>query len=119
MSTVETDPNGKAANEKGSKLDTGKPPVMQGCIRYFPRALEVIAKISLKGAKKYTWKGWESVEDGQNRYADARGRHELAIGRGEVYDDQPGGTDELHLGQVAWNALAELELFLRDNEKSA
>lgn len=117
MLRLETDPNGMAANEKGAKLDTGKPPVMRGAIRYFPRALRVIAQISAKGAKKYTWKGWESVPDGEQRYADARGRHELAIGEGKVWDDEPGGTGELHLGQVAWNACAELELFLRNNEK--
>jgi hypothetical protein len=113
----ESDPNGKSDKEPGSKLDAGKAPVMRGVIRYFPRALEVIARISEKGAKKYSWKGWESVPGGQERYADARGRHELAIGRGEVYDTSPGGTGELHLGQVSWNALAELELYLRDTNK--
>jgi hypothetical protein len=116
-SMSEKDPNGKSDKEPGSKLDAGKAPVMQGAIRYFPRALEVVARISEKGAKKYSWKGWESVPDGINRYADARGRHELAIGRGEVSDDSPGGTGELHLGQVAWNAMAELELYLRSLEK--
>ena len=109
----EYDPNGKQAKEPGSKLDSGKIPVMQGAIHYFPRALEVIARISMKGAEKYAWKGWETVPDGENRYANARGRHELAIGRGEIYDDKDGGIGELHLGQVAWNSLAELELFLR------
>lgn len=113
---VEVDPTGVAPNTPGAKLDAGKAPVMQGVIRYFPRALEIVARISEKGAKKYTWKGWESVPDGQDRYANARGRHELALGRGEIMDDSPGGTGELHLGQVAWNALAELELYLRSLE---
>jgi hypothetical protein len=72
---VEKDPNGIPASTPGAKLDTGKAPVMRGCIRYFPRALAVVAKISQKGARKYSWKGWEQVPDGENRYADARGRH--------------------------------------------
>lgn len=115
----EIDPNGKKPHEPGAKLDTGKAPVMRGVLRYFPRALEHVAAVSAKGAAKYAWKGWETVPDGVDRYADARGRHELAIGRGEVYDDSPGGTGELHLAQVAWNALAELELFLREQESAA
>lgn len=113
---LEEDPNGLKAQVPGAKMDAGKVPVMRGAIRYFPRALSVVAAISDKGARKYSWKGWESVPDGEVRYADARGRHELAIGRGELIDDSPGGTGELHLGQVAWNALAELELFLRRTE---
>ena len=118
MATTEQDPHGLSPNQPGAKLDNGKAPVMQGAVRYFPRALEHVARVSAVGARKYAWKGWESVPDGENRYADARGRHELALGRGEVLDDKPGGTGELHLAQVAWNALAELELYLRRIEKN-
>lgn len=115
----EADPSGRAAHLPGSKLDAGKAPVMRGVIRYFPRALAAVAYVSECGARKYAWNGWETVPDGQDRYADARGRHELALGRGEWSDDGPNGTGQPHLAQVAWNALAELELRLRQREAQA
>src|SRR3990167_8758338 len=55
---TETDPNGIPAKQPGSKLDSGKSPVMQGVLQYFPRAILEIAKVSQAGAAKYTWKGW-------------------------------------------------------------
>jgi hypothetical protein len=111
---VEADPTGKVAHEPGAKLDQGKPPVWRGCIDYFPRALEAVSIVSQVGAEKYSWKGWESVEDGPNRYSDALSRHLTAKGRGEQYDPQ---TKLLHSAQVAWNALAVLELELREGAK--
>ncbi len=107
---AERDPNGTPPNQPGAKLDAGKAPVMRGAVQYFPRALEAVAGVSLFGATKYTWNGWESVPDGVNRYSDAMGRHLT----GEAVD---GPTDPetglLHAAQVAWNALARLELMLR------
>jgi len=95
--------------QAGVKYDNNKPPVMRGVIRYFPRALREVAKVSQAGARKYTWEGWRTVPDGENRYADARARHELAYAQGEFLD---GETETPHLAQVAWNALAELELVM-------
>src|SRR2546425_680986 len=71
----EKDPNGLNAKEPGSKLDSGKVNVLRGCIQYFPRALLEVARVSQKGAEKYSWRGWESVPDGIQRYGDALGRH--------------------------------------------
>lgn len=112
----ETDPNGKNPHEPGAKLDVGKPPIFRGLLDYFPRALLSVSNVSAVGASKYAWKGWEDVPDGFNRYSDAMGRHILSEGRGELYDDGPGGTGLLHASQVAWNALARLELLLRSLE---
>lgn len=106
----ELDPNGKSAKEKGSKLDHGKSPVSRGVLQYFPRALKEVANISQFGANKYVWKGWEQVPDGINRYGDALGRHILD----EEIDGPIDPTTGLrHAAQVAWNALARLELILR------
>ena len=107
----ERDPNGISPNQPGAKLDAGKAPVIRGALQYFPRAIEAVSHVSLFGATKYTWNGWESVPDGVNRYSDAMGRHLI----GESID---GPTDPAtglsHAAQVAWNALARLELMLRD-----
>ncbi len=96
------------------KYDGGKAPIYRGALSYFPRAIELVAAVSLFGATKYAWKGWESVDDGVNRYSDALVRHLASEGKGEVVDTDSG---LLHAGHAAWNALARCELILRDMEK--
>jgi len=105
----EVDPHGTPPSAPGAKLDAGKAPVLRGALRYFPRALTAIAEVSDFGAKKYTWNGWESVPDGINRYGDALARHMLVDG----LDAQSGLS---HAAHAAWNALARLELILRQEE---
>lgn len=110
---TEKDPNGLGQHVRGAKMDGGKPPIARGVLQYFPRALQAVANLSLKGAEKYTWKGWESVPDGHNRYSDALARHLLYEEIEGPWDDGEGGSGELHATAVAWNALARLELLLR------
>jgi hypothetical protein len=111
---TEFSPDASALIEKGAtKYDGGKPAVYQGAIGYFPRAIREVSAVSTFGASKYAWKGWEQVPDGFNRYSDALGRHLLQEASGEDID---GDSGLLHAAQVAWNALARLELKLRENE---
>jgi hypothetical protein len=107
---AEQDPNGKKPGEPGAKLDAGKAPIFQGLLDYFPRALESVSMVSLAGSKKYAWKGWEAVPDGFNRYSNALGRHLL---KEQTEGDVDAETGCLHAAQIAWNALARLELKLR------
>lgn len=107
---TESDPTGRSSHTPGAKLDAGKVPILQGALEYFPNALREVAQVSYVGAKKYTWKGWETVPDGINRYGNALARHLLAT---EMYDAD---TGMLHAAQVAWNALARLELILREQK---
>src|SRR5690349_21554947 len=93
------------------KYDGGKAPINRGCISYFPRAIEAVASVSAFGASKYAWKGWEGVDDGYNRYSDAMVRHVASEGKGEVLDPDSG---LLHAAHTAWNALARLELLIRE-----
>lgn len=114
MSTEEytNDPQDKIA--KGAvKYDGGKAPIFRGAISYFPRAIEAVAAVSSFGATKYAWKGWDNVADGFNRYSDAMVRHLANEGKGEVLDPD---SRFLHAAHTAWNALARLELLLRDTE---
>lgn len=98
------------------KMDEGKPGAFSGVIQRFPRALMGVARVSTFGKNKYgTWDGWENVDDGFRRYKDAGFRHELYAAMGEEIDPDSGTL--LHLEQVAWNALATLELYLREKEK--
>jgi hypothetical protein len=82
-------------------------------VGYFPRALAAVAMVSEHGATKYTWKGWETVPDGINRYGDALARHLCAEARGELFDHD---SRCLHAAHAAWNALARLEMILREKD---
>lgn len=113
--TKESDPTGLDPHTPGAKMDAGKSPVVQGAIQYFPRALMAIADVSLIGAVKYAWNGWEAVPDGYSRYSNAMGRHLLK----EAFELRDEDTGALHAAQVAWNALARLELLLRLQEAIA
>ena len=117
---TEVDPNGIAAGVKGAKLDAGKPAVWRGLLDYFPRACIAVADVSTRGAQKYSWKGWEEVKDGEHRYADALARHIIKESIDGLYDIGPGGLGKevLHSAQIAWNALARLELILRRLENA-
>lgn len=108
----EKDPNGLDPKQGGAKLDAGKSPVWQGLLDYFPRACEAVALVSAGGAAKYSWKGWETVDDGVNRYNNALGRHQLKLSIEGEYDAE----GFLHRAQIAWNALAALELWLRQQD---
>jgi hypothetical protein len=107
----ETDPNGIDQHAPGAKLDAGKlrpALVLDG----FANALEAVIKVGTDGAAKYTDNGWKEVANGFARYSDAEGRHRLKRGKGETHDKDSGS---LHLAHEAWNALAKLELYLKDN----
>lgn len=108
------------SNEIGKKYDDGKPPVVRGMLHYFPRAIKEVAKCSLGGKLKYdvaySDQNWSRVEDGEGRYIDACGRHLLAMSTEGEFDlemQRCVNLDIYHAAQVAWNALAHLELVLR------
>lgn len=108
----EVDPNGKAANESGSKLDAGKNRLSL-VLFGFSRALKAVGEVGTYGANKYTDNGWMEVPDGERRYSDAMLRHLLQEASGERCDQD---TGLLHAAHAAWNALARLDLMIRDAE---
>lgn len=109
---VERDPLGRSANEPGSKLDAGKCRlglVLNG----FSRALNEVGRVGTYGANKYTPNGWVSVPNGPERYTDAMYRHLLREAAGEALDPD---TQLHHAAHAAWNALARLDLLMREAE---
>lgn len=108
---AEADPNGKQPGELGAKLDMHKIPALRGALQYFPRAILAVAAVSDFGARKYAWKGWETVPDGAQRYGDALARHLLLESSDGEFDADSG---LMHAAHAAWNALARLELLLRE-----
>jgi len=117
---AEADPSGKKPFEPGAKLDLGKAPVAQGATAYFPRAIAAVAEVSAFGASKYAWNGWETVSDGITRYENALARHQIAAAAEGGFENRHTSADKdsglLHAAHAAWNALAVLELILREQE---
>jgi len=114
FASLEADPNGKRPNDAGAKLDAGKNRlglVMCG----FARALQEVGKVGTYGAGKYTDNGWIEVPDGERRYTDAMLRHLMREAAGE---DRDPDTGLRHAAHTAWNALARLDLALRDADRS-
>ncbi len=111
-SPTEADPHGLDAHTPGAKVDAGKP--FAGLLGLFGRALLAVAEVSTAGAKKYTRGGWQHVPEGETRYTDALWRHLLQQGGDISRRDPQLGT--FHMAQVVWNALAALELHLRNLE---
>jgi hypothetical protein len=110
---MERDPSGKDQHEPGAKVDAGKPRVSM-VLNAFPRALWDIACVGSFGAQKYTDGGWQTVPNALERYEDAGYRHKLYRAAGEEIDPD---SKLLHLSHEAWNALAVLELYLREKAK--
>lgn len=108
-----------AATGGGRKMDDGKAPILQGFLRYFPRAVIGVAWVSEYGDRKYAGPNgphytdnWARVANGLDRYGDADARHTLKRHIEGEYDVKDSGL--AHLQQKAWNAMAELERALRD-----
>lgn len=104
----------------GKKSDKDLPPIVQGCLAYFPKALLAVADVSKMGALKYNVpyadKNWARVPDGYNRYTDALGRHLAKEHIEGLYDAE---SNLLHAAHAAWDALARLELLLNDGNLPA
>lgn len=109
----ERDPNGIDQHAPGAKLDHGKLRI-DLIIDLMPLALLGVAEVGTFGANKYTEGGWQHVPNGQQRYRAAGDRHRLKRSTGEILD--PDSKLE-HLKHEAWNRLAELELYLRQEQQ--
>lgn len=110
----EVDPTGRKSSDAGAKLDAGKNRI--GLVMFgFARALQEVGKVGTYGSKKYSDNGWMQVPDGESRYTDAMLRHLMKEAVGEEKDTDSG---LLHAAQVAWNALARLELMMRNREET-
>ena len=97
-------------HQPGAKIDQGKPR-MHLITGGMARALTEVAKVGTFGAQKYTDNGWLVVPDGFRRYEDAQQRHAALRHMDEEHDRESGLS---HLAHEAWNALAKLDLYLRE-----
>lgn len=97
----------------GIKDDSAKPMVVQGFMQYFPNAIAEVARVSEFGARKYAWGNWQFVDAGIERYTEALGRHLLAT---DLVDNE---SNLLHAAHIAWNAMARLELILKEKKNDS
>lgn len=115
----EADPSGKDPHTAGAKLDAGKIDpslILEG----MPRALMEVAKVGTYGAVKYSRHGWLAVPMGITRYTAALDRHRLKEkieGKFDLDAKRDDGVAVRHAAQLAWNALARLELMLIEEEQ--
>lgn len=111
---TEKDPDGLTPDQPGAKLDAGK--CRAGLVLGgFARALHAVGEVGTYGANKYSDNGWMQVNNGVSRYTDALWRHMLAEAQGQERDFD---TRLLHAAHAAWNALARLDLILREIERT-
>ena len=110
VTAIEADPNGLAPSAPGAKLDAGKP--RASLLKQFGLALLEVAKVATGGAAKYSAGGWQFVEDGIERYDNAKWRHALT----EHYQPIDPDFGLLHAAHEAWDALAKLELMCRERD---
>lgn len=85
-------------------------PLATGCFDYFPRALAAIAELSKHGNDKHNpGQPLHWSRDKSNDHADCLARHLLERGK---LDEIAPGVKVRHSTQMAWRALALLELEL-------
>lgn len=99
---------------RGVKHDNGKPEPRL-VLGSMARAILAVSEVASYGAKKYSPDNWLLVDDAMERYTDAGDRHRLMSSHHDN-DDESG---LLQLAHAAWNALAVLELKLRDIDMAA
>lgn len=99
--------------KEGIKHSSNKIP-MSILLKQFPNALQAVALSGLYGHKKYEdhdkdYLNYKRV-GGEDTYLDAGLRHQLLC---KPEQEESGLPPKFH---VAWNALADLEIFLENNE---
>lgn len=99
-----------------------KPDVYSGVLYRFPRSMLEIAKVSAFGTKKHNVhaadRSYMDIPNAFDVYSAAVSRHLIneAIEGPVNLDPNDGGM--LHAAQLAWDALARLEIFLRNREQN-
>lgn len=85
-------------------------------VQDMPRAIEALARVmtwALSGEKGYAESDWLHVPDGIQKYHGGLHRHDNKEMRGQTLDDESGLHHAIH---TAWNAMARVELILREEE---
>jgi hypothetical protein len=92
-------------------IDHSKIKVWEGAINYFPHALMEVARVSQGGAEKHgvTMADPSWPDEPVEHHTNALTRHLVSLSEGEI-NEEDGGV--YHRAQLAWRALASLEIVL-------
>jgi len=103
---VSTETDSQALKADAGKLQWSL--VTRGCANALLGIVKVmtVAVTPKPEGRGYAPDSWKLVPDAKKRYEDALFRHLSAIARGEVWDDGPEGTGQLHWDCVATNAFS-------------
>lgn len=88
-------------------------PLFTGVLKYFPDALEEVAKASMAGNKQHLDGQplhWDKTKSMQQE--DSLLRHLNDVAKGIEVDDD----GVLHRAKIAWRALASLQIYLEQNK---
>jgi len=98
--------NGSPCGEVALRYNSGKPSFHY--ILFFPRVIELLAKIFEGGEHKYDYCNWRKGGNPDKSYLDAAMRH-LAKwqGKGEIFDED---YKTHHIGHAIWNLMVLFEL---------
>lgn len=105
--------------DSGVKHDSDKLPYFTVLFKQFPNALREVVKCSAAGHEKYKatdldWQNFSRVDRAETRYKDAMLRHMTEEG---VVEDMSAYGEVTHEAAVVWNALADLEIKLRNEAR--
>jgi hypothetical protein len=101
------------ASKEGRKIGKVR---MDLVMQDMPRAIEGLARVMTWALeeKGYKESDWLTVPDGIGKYHGGLHRHDNKEMRGQTFDDE---SNLHHAYHTAWNAMARLELILRDEEE--
>jgi len=110
-----------STHTKAAVQKRAKSPVAMGVIHRFPRALIEIARVSAFGATKHEVPmgdvSYLYVPDAEHMYFNSEMRHATDGAIEGTFNESDGGLR--HKAQKAWNALADLEVELYQEEQEA
>lgn len=100
------------ATKEGRKIGKVR---MDLVVQDMPRAIEALARVMTwaLGSKGYNESDWLTVPDAIQKYHGGMHRHDNKEMRGQTFDDESGLHHAIH---TAWNAMARVELILREEE---
>lgn len=92
-----------------------KYPIYSGVLKYFPRAIAAVARVSYAGNKQHSpGQPLHWVRDKSTDQEDCILRHMVD----DIFDPVDRKDEMFHRAKVAWRALASLEVFLEEREKA-
>jgi len=98
--------NGSPCGEVALRYNSGKPSFHY--MLFFPRAIELLARIFEGGEHKYDYGNWRKGGNSDKSYLNPAMRHLLKrFGQDEVFDDE---FKTNHIGHAIWNLMVMFEL---------